>query len=124
MCFVNSYQQKNGVKVVVALYDENRNLLSTSESMTMADAGMFSLSLNQNVKIYPQNSYFIAIMTTGNGYQLLGRNLTIGTNNISPYCFQSQNGLQIQNNQFPALFDNDVIQGNHFIPYLKANGLY
>ena len=108
--------------VKVALYDENRNLLSTSESMTMANTGRFSLSLNQNVKIYPQNSYFIAIMTTGNGYQLLGRNMTIGINNMLPCCFQSQNNLQ--NNEFPAAFDNTVIQGNKFIPYLKVNGLY
>ena len=106
----------------VALYDQDRNLLAQSETMSMANAGAFTLELDSNVKVSPRYSYFIAIMTTGNGYQLLGKNINIGTNNVFPCCLQSQNNLA--GGTFPAVFENSIAQGNTFVPYLQVNGLY
>lgn len=103
----------------LALYDKNRNLLGQTAETSLNQTGLVTRSLPAPVQVLHSESYFIGLLTSGNGYLLSGRTINIQTNNILPFAYQSQNNLA--GNQFPETFSNEVKTGSTFVPYLAAN---
>jgi len=108
----------------LAIYDSNRNLLSQTALQSMEVAGFKTVDLLNHVTVNHGESYLLGLLISGssNGYQLMGRNITLQTNNIRPFVYRSQNN--ISNDTFPETFNDERITGDTFIPYICANGGY